>query len=225
MPSLNNAMWALSLALQCSLVALIFARGLVPAMRAFTLLMGFYLLRSAVLFSLFGRIPGEAYSFLYTVLSALDILLQTLVAFELFLTAPMPQPRKRPSAAVFAGLVLASVALAWLVSASIQANPRSPIDRGVLFTSILFLAVFAVVRHRFAPSRHARLLQGFAVLGIAGICSQAGRTAAAFHRNAAVFTRWSYVEAIAYLSVLLFWLVALARSPARPPIMRAGVAI
>ncbi len=223
MISLNNILWALSVALQCLLFSSLLMHGIVRRLPVFTLLVGFYVLRSILLFALFGHLSPSAYTFSYTVLSLFDVLLQVAVAWELFSDGRHPTPDiKQPapllrSLAVFCGLAIVSAGVAWGFSILVPADPRARIDRGVLFTSTLMLSVFAASAIRPTSTCRAsrRVLEGFAALGVISILSQVARTVAGLHRNATAFTRWSYAGAAAYLVVLLFWLLTLRNAEPR----------
>ena len=204
----NTLLWALSLLLEGLLLAVLIRRGTARLLPVFTALIAFYVLRSVLLFALFGHLDAPAYELTYTTLSSIDLLLQIAVAGELFAGDRQRTQPPLPRPALFAGLVLLSAAVAWLLSVALPGSARNPVDRGVLFTSSLMLAVFAFARDRFAGTFSRRVLQGFAVLGIAGILTQIGRTVAALHRDAHAFTRWSWAEPGAYLAVLVFWLLA-----------------
>jgi len=222
MISWNNWLWGSGLALQLVLVGLLVRSGTVRRLPLFTSLIGFYVLRSVLLFGAFGHVRREAYSMSYEALSFLDLGLQVLVAWELFCGGRSNanarvemQPwagSKLGRVAVFLALFVLSAGLAWGISLWIRANPRSPVDRGVLLSSILMLAVAAACLPRrgygtFVPVR--RVLEGFSVLAMTSIAAQIGRTVTAEQRQAELYTRWSYLASIAYLGVLAIWIVAM----------------
>jgi len=96
-----------------------------------------------------------------------------------------------------------------LISTRIHANPRAPIDRGILFTSTLFLMVFLACLPKKTPALVRQIAGGFALYASASILCQIGRTLAAAERNVTSFNRWSYAEVAAYLAAVLFWIFAL----------------
>jgi hypothetical protein len=206
MTSMNNWIWAIGLVLQCALLGALVKRSVARRFPFFTSLIGLYILRSVFLFTAFGHLSAAAYTLSNTTLSLTDVALQVLVAWELF-TGGHGSLLYR--LAVFFALVAISAVATWGISSMVPANPRSPIDRGVLFPCVLMLMVAAVTVFRswgsYASAR-LRVLEGFAVLAAAGIVSQIGRTLAALDREPRLYMRWSYTEAIAYLAVLLWWL-------------------
>jgi hypothetical protein len=219
---MNNWLWAIGLLLQCTLLMALVKRGVARRLPLFTLLIGLYVLRSVFLFAAFGHLSAAAYTLSITALSLIDVALQVLVAWELFIGSrqnshsgtaqadPVPGSLLRRLAA-FCALVALSTVMAWGISRLVPANPRSPIDRAVLLPSILMLMVAAVTASRSWHSRASvpvRVLAGFAVLGAAGILSQIGRALAALHREPRSYTGWSYTDAFAYLAVLVVWLGA-----------------
>ena len=219
MTSMNNWIWAIGLVLQCALLGALVKRSVARRFPFFTSLIGLYILRSVFLFTAFGHLSAAAYTLSNTTLSLTDVALQVLVAWELFtgghdsLRLAAQTARRSGSLlyrlAVFFALVAISAVATWGISSMVPANPRSPIDRGVLFPCVLMLMVAAVTVFRswgsYASAR-LRVLEGFAVLAAAGIVSQIGRTLAALDREPRLYMRWSYTEAIAYLAVLLWWL-------------------
>jgi len=214
MTSLNTILWSLGIALHLLLLTTLVLRGIARRLPAFTGLLSFYLLRSLLLFGLSGQLKGPAYAVTYSVLSSLDLVLQTMVAWELFCAARRAAPgRERGTllrrVTIFAGCALVAAGLAWTLSLSIHANPRTPIDRGVLFTCLLMLAVAAASAGRRAELPAQRALEGFCALSVTGILCQVERTLAGLHRNAALFQHWSYPTAMMYLIVLSFWLLSL----------------
>ena len=60
--TLNTSVWALSLVLQGTLFVLLFSRGIARRFPFFTSLIGFYILRSAVLFLIFNHVSPSNYS-------------------------------------------------------------------------------------------------------------------------------------------------------------------
>lgn len=232
MGSTSNWIWAAGLTLQCLLLAVLARRGVVRRLPVFTSLIALYLLRSLFLFAAFGRLSAATYQSTYAALSWLDILLQIVVAWELFRGGW----RNLPSAetlwrrvAIFAGLAALSAAAAWAISRAVPTDLRAPIDRGVLFPSLLFVtvAIAAILRHDPpAGSAPRRILEGFAPLGMVAILSQIGRTLAALHRDGTSYKHWSYAAAVSYLVVLVFWLLAVpAEKPAAPvkPARKRGI--
>lgn len=234
---MNNWIWAIGLALQCLLLGVMLLRGAARSLPLFTVLVAVYISRSVFLFAAFGHMSPAAYSLVYQMLSALDVVLQVVVAWELYCDGRQNRGMRVGAEsslvsgslprhlAVFCMIGTASAAAAWGISRVIPASPHSPIDRGVLFPSLLMIGVAAVVAfgHWNRPgSIPRRVLFGFAFFGAVSVASQIGRTLAGLHRDGQLFARWSYAEAFAYIAVLLFWLAATAWSRQDAPAHRVS---
>ncbi len=221
----NLTLWILSLALQAMLLAVLLTRGIARRLPVFGSLVAFYIVRSISLHGLAGRIPPFAYTLILTGLAFVDILLQTAVAWELFSSTaiqplePGGSARKPPITlllhdsltrrlAAFAVLMLAATALALFFATSVHGSPRAPMDRGVLFTSILFILVWLMCRTNSAVTV-SRILLGFALYSGAGTVCQMERTRTALHRDITAFTYWSYAGPVTYLIVILLWILLL----------------
>ncbi len=222
---MNNVLWTIGLILQVLLLAALLRGGLARRLPLFTGLMAFYIGRSVFLFAGYGLMADEDYSFSEQVLSLVDILFQILVAWELLRggrsdpgvhTQPPPVGRR---ALLFSALIVGSAVLAWGLSEISPLDRSRQFDRGVIFTAALMLLVAACTffRKTGPPAAAAKLvLAGFALLSVAGISAQVGKTLAQFERNPRAYYLWSYVAIVAYLAVLGFWLVALPCVSTRP---------
>jgi hypothetical protein len=229
MVKFNLVLWLFSFALQCMLLTVLFGRGIFRRVPVFTSLIGFYILRSIGLYAVSSHLRHADYVLVFSVLAAVDIILQTFVAWELFSavmcspgvglssnavgsegfeTAPQNMPLLR-RLAIFALFLITASVFAFLVSTHIHANPRVPIDRGVLFSAALFIMVFLASQLR-ETSRLVRLLVGgLAFYAGASIACQMGRTFAGVQQDAVMFNRWSYAESAAYVVVIFFWVIVL----------------
>jgi hypothetical protein len=229
MMKLNLIFWAVSLALQCLLLAALFSRGVARRMPIMAILMGFYLVRSMASYAVFRHPQGVSYAFLFSGLAIVDVVLQTVTAWVLFSAAERsarePQssggvgPAGSPKAlagmsmmkrlAVFSVFLIVAAVLAVVGSTLIRANPRAPVDRTILFVSAVYLMVFFATVPKITSTLIRRLVEGFAFYAGASIVCQIGRAVAGAQRNAAAFNWWSYGQTAAYLVVVLFWIVFL----------------
>jgi hypothetical protein len=207
MIKLNLVLWIVSLTLQSILLAALFIRGTIGHLPIFTTLIGFYVLRSTVLYTLSSHLGGRSSELILSGLAVVDIVLQVAVAWELLSAA-----RRETAPPISIGMargetlrrlgklslfLIAAAGVAILISTRIHANPRAPIDRGVLFTSTLFLLVFLASLPQKTPALGRqtlgrRIAAGFALYAGASILCQIGRTLAAVERDVASFNRWSY---------------------------------
>src|SRR5271163_4609314 len=172
MIKLNLALWILSLTLQSLLLAALLMRGIIGRIPAFTILIGFYVLRSTALYTLSSHLGVRPSALIFSGLAVIDIVLQVAVAWELLSAAARPSTAPLISIGMirrallrrlgkFSLFLIAAAALAILISAPIHANPRAPIDRGILFTSTLLLLVFLASLPKETPALVRRIAGGF----------------------------------------------------------------
>jgi hypothetical protein len=201
---------AAGLALQLSLLTLLFNRRLASQLYLFTFLLGFYTVRSVLLVVLFRLVSPGLYFQLYIGLSVLDVLLQIALAIELsnriLREGRGPYP---PRAIGIAATFLSAAALTAVIAALLPSHSRAPADRGSIFTGLVFIGLLLWSVQ--LPRWPRVVLIGFAALGAAGILTQLGRSVAATHQDAHAFRLWSYAGAAAYLVALAFWIAQCIR--------------
>jgi hypothetical protein len=211
---LNTAIWTAGIALECMLAIAVFLRRIARRYPAFAALMVFYPVRSVVLYLCEERVDGGVSDWLYGALSFAAILLEMLPAVEIgyrFLGETGGWRGWRML--IPASIPLAAGALAWVTARAISG--RISADYVDVFFWFVMLGLFAaMVKSCHAPNL-LRISGGFAAFSLMQLASLAGRTAAFVHRNAGRYLGWSYVPAIGYLAVVVFWLVALRREPGR----------
>ena len=216
--AINNTVWTLSLILQIALVIAIFARHIARRVPCFTALLTFYPLRAAVLFALFGHLAPATYDALYSTLSYVDIVLQTIVAIEIafHLIRELGGVTLRNTVLLLLLLALTTGATL-LVLAHLPAHSPIPPDRAQTFLSLVMLALFVwtIVASRSTILRPITL--GFGLYAAISLFSQTGRITAAVNRDVDAFTRWSYINATAYLVVVCLWFLTLKLPPPNPP--------
>ena len=213
--TLNTLLWIISLALQLALFAALFVRSVARRFPIFTSLIGFYLLRSALLFLIFDHVPPTTYHALYNALQLFDLLLQAAVAMEITLHLLRKQGVWTPlrSLAPLALLFLAAICTL-LTTVLLPAHAPIPVDRTQIFFSFLMILLFTwalSIPTSSAPVR--RITAGFALYGIMNVSASLGRTYAALHNNPSLYATWSYALAGIYLIVVIFWLLTLKRPP------------
>ena len=231
MIKLNLVLWVFSLVLQGVLLVILVTRGIFRRVPVFTTLVAFYILRSITLYFISGYVDSPFRILIFSGLATVDVLLQTIVAWELF-SAIVCSPGKTSSSnsarsegqetvsfdillprrlAIFSLFLISACGFAFVGSILIHANPRALIDRSILFTSALFIGVFVTSLARKTPPQIQRLVQGFASYASASIVCQIGRTIAGAQHNGAAYNRWSYAESAAYVIVILFWVIVLPK--------------
>lgn len=230
---MNNLLWTIGLILQILLLAVLMRGGLARKLPFFTALIAFYLARSVFLHVGSGLMEDEVFSLCTQALSLVDLLFQMLVAWELLRggrRGPLATTQAAPvgkRALWFGAMIAVSAALAWGISEIPPINQFKQFDRGVILASTLMLLISAFPFFRKREQRAAaanRVLAGYALLAAASITAQIGKALAAFERDAHAYFGWSYVTAIAYLTVLGFWLIALPRVSTRPLLKWSGKA-
>lgn len=231
MTKLNLILWGISLTLQFVLLAFFFWRGVARRIPIMAILIGFYIVRSTASYTIFQYLRGSSYALLSGSLAVVDLVLQTLVAWVLFSAAEhhvdgaqsSDEVRRDGSQIVSAGssvlgrlatfsvFLIAAAGLAAFSSTLIRTNHRVPVDRSILFVSMVYLMVFLVTIAKRASPLIRSLVGGFGFYAGASIVCQIGRAVAGAQRSVTAFSWWSYGEPAAYLGVVLFWIVVLSR--------------
>ncbi len=210
---INSLLLGMGLLLQGVLLVLLFVRGVARRLPVFTALLGFYLLRSALLFAVFHHVGGATYAMLYAGFSYADLALQLAVAGELLLCVPGVQGKGVwGGAARVAALCLGAAAVAWTLNRSLPAGGRMPVDRGALFVSAVLLLTYGWMVRSGGWGLARRVASGFAVYGGASLVAAGGRSYAAVHRAGGAYAGISYAQAVVYLGVVLFWIVCVRGS-------------
>ena len=218
----NTTIWTLGFVLQCALVFVAFRRGVARRFPIFGSMLVFYPIRAALLFGLSGfglwapHIHGGVAGSLYAALSFVDVLLQLMVAVELALHLIRGIGGWTGLRALLCFLPLAAACVfTWithfLLPSRITANGLQ-----IFAWFALLVLVGAVLKY----SRYynlTRISAGLAVLSLMQLSALAGRAVAFLHRNAGRYVAWSYVPALGYLAVVVFWLVTLRKESERIP--------
>ena len=181
--TLNRLLWAAGFGLQLGLLVALVVRRLWRRCPAFTLLVAFYIVRTAVLYGLARHLAAAPYALLYEGLSWLDLLLQLAVAVEIALAAVRQWGRRVGGrvlgAPMLSGAMLGMVAFAvcgaWLAPALLKAPARIPVYRGQIFISCLMILLFGWTLWLQASRTARRIAGGLAVYGLASLTSQAAR--------------------------------------------------
>ena len=207
--------WGLSLILQITLFIALFSRRIASSFPLFTNFVGFYLVRSVILYLTFDYISIEEYRGLYNLLLLLDIVVQACLAAELCNALAREKGGWNLNRLV-AGIAAALVASAgtWL---TIRLTPHAsiPLDRGQLFFAILATLIFIA---SLSSSNYLlrTIAEGWGLFSIISFAADIGRAVAATGGHPRRYAAWSYALAGAYLVVVVFWLVTL-RPPAEAP--------
>lgn len=216
----NDLLLAITFLASVSLLVLMRQRRLIRRLFLFFVLLVFYVLRSAVLIIGVKVFDQATYVQLASLMSLVDLGLQLALAYALTrsltrlrLTARSPAtPRLRDSALfLFAVALLVAGALTLALVTAIPIYSPVPLDRGVVFSGLVFLLLL-FVRNRNANVPEARVLIGFCVVGAANILAQFGRTIAAAQHNPEVFLAWAYGNIAVWICVLVFWILRLQPS-------------
>lgn len=217
MSTINLSLWVTGLVLQAALLFLLFRRRLARRMPVFTFLFGFYLVRAGLLYALSSESSSVWYGNLYNSLSMADLCLQVLVAAEIAIyalrrTEAWGRANRLRTAAMFsAGIVIAAALAIYFPE-----RGRVPIDRGIVFTTLLMLFLLiwmGVARLGGAPRRVA---EGFVAYGVVATLAGIARNIAILHRSRGGYAAASYTGTGVYLCVVIFWLLTL-RNPDPSP--------
>lgn len=226
----NVLLFVSGLVLESVLLALLVRRRLACRVPLFTAILVFYLLRSLTLFATASHISGTAQGHLVSALAVLDLMLQLALAISLFFrVAPpnlsvmgTPGPYAR-TLLVALGLVAAMIGTTLLIRFTPPRAP-APLDRGAILSGFYFLVLFSFAGARIrargrilGPASLATgIFQGLAAFAVVQIASQWGRAVASSRHNPAQFLFWIYLDAAAWLVVVLFWI-----QQVRPPSLHA----
>jgi len=217
--TINTAIWALALVLQCALVFRVFLKGIARGFPGFASLIVFYPVRATLLFALSGHVESSFYNSLYDALSWTEIPLQIFVAIELALCLIRNMGGWKGRRGLL--LLMVPCAACGLTSITLRALPaRMPTDRWLILASFVMLALFAAIIKGSRSPNLSRISAGFAVFSVLQLLVLAGRTRAFLIRDAGGYIAWSYVPAGGYLAVVIFWLIALQREPGRIPVKK-----
>jgi hypothetical protein len=204
--------WACSLVLQSALFISLFSRRISNRFPFFTNLIGFYLVRSALLYLIFGFISVSAYGGLYRDLLLLDILVQACAVFEIT-SALIRELDGRTCRRAFIPLALlcaAAIATAFVIG--ILPHSRIPIDRGQLFFAFLLILLWGWAILTPTSSQMVRYItRGLAFYSLISLLATMGRALASAHNHSGRYATWSYTLAGGYLVVIIFWLLNLKR--------------
>jgi hypothetical protein len=210
--TINRALWATGLALQCALAVAVFRRGIAHRFPCFAALICFYPLRAGLLFVLASRVDADVYNPLFSALAFAEILLQAAIAVELLwrinqeMSAELRRSTERRWAALLIFLGLAC-GLTWLVLRFTPA--RAPVDRVQVFVWFLMIAPFAVALKYAQSVNPVRIAAGFAAFSLIQLAASFGRAHAFLKHDAGWYLGWSYAPGVGYLAVVIFWLISL----------------
>jgi len=210
MTTLNLILWSVGVALQAALLILLFRRRLARRMPVFTFIIAFYIVRACLLYGLFSNMERVAYTHLFNALSVVDLFLQILLALEIALhtlrEAHSIQPGQslRVTAMLAAGAVLAA-----LVALAFPIQGRVPLDRGVIFTTLLLLLLLAWMMFARVHGLPRRVAEGFALYGVVAVLAGIARNLAALHRSQTAFIAASYAQTGIYVCIVAFWILTL----------------
>ena len=211
--------WGFSLILQLTLFIALFTRRVSAAFPFFTNLIGFYLIRSILLYVAFDYFSGEAYSGIYNFLLLLDILVQMGMVVELTRSLAVEAGGSGPIRIIYisGGILLASLGT-WVLML-LMPKASIPLDRSQIFFSIIGVLLLIA---SFRSSNHLlrTIAQGWGVFSLISFAAGIGRVFAAAGNHPRGYAAWSYALACGYLVTVAFWLVAL-RTPSGTRIVRS----
>ena len=208
MSATNISLLAASLVLQLLLLTLLFTRRMASHLRLFTVLLCFYAFRAVLLALLFPWVSRGSYVQIYTLLSALDVLLQIALAIEFsLLILRLGERPYLPRVLLIPAIFLFAAVFAAGIAALLPPHSRAPADRGSIFTGLLFIELLFWSFSIRLPRWQRSALTGLAGIGAASILSQLGRSIAAIHQDTHAYRLWSYSNAAVYLITLVLWIM------------------
>jgi hypothetical protein len=210
----STLMWSISLLLECTLFVALFSRRIAPFVPFFTNFVGFYLVRSTLLFLILNPISPNSYSWLYRFLLLFDALVQFGVAAEitrhLILNHGGWISRNITVPIVF----LCAAALGTYLTTALTPHRDVQIEASVMFFSFYMLFLYGwMIALQESSVTIRNIGQGFAIYGVINIIASVGRTMAAFAGHPSRYLAWTYVLAGTYVVVVIFWLGTLKLQP------------
>jgi hypothetical protein len=204
--------WGASFLLQITLLIAVFRRRIAGSFPFFTTFIGFYLIRSVLLYILFDYVSIERYNQLYNFLLLFDILVQIGLAAELCAALVRAQGGWTANRLLYSagGVLLASFAT-W-IAVLLMPHAGIRLDRSQMFFSIVAILLFLTSLRSSNDILRAVAL-GWGIFGIVSFAADIGRVFAAAGNHPGQYAIWSYALAAAYLIIVAFWIVAL-RAPA-----------
>jgi len=208
---LNTAVWAVSLALQIALVWRLLRTRSAREVPMFLVLIGFYCLRSALLYLIFGLIDADDYRGLYDALETIELALQ--FGFALWALAVLV----RAGGGLYSrkgimpvALTALTAAASWWIAAHAPSRGTLRVDRTQIFFGLL-MGAFCVWSFALRGLRSSirGVLEGFAIYGVVSIAATLGHTRAQLARDARGYMAWSWWLSGTYIAVVIFWLVRL----------------
>jgi hypothetical protein len=219
---INRALWTAGLVLQCALVFAVFRRGIARRFPCFAALICFYPLRASLLLVLANRVDADVYNPLSSALTFGELLLQAAVVAELIWRVGQERAGHETGGARElsirrAGLHLLIVlgvagVCTWLVFTFSMLH--GSVDRVQLFAWFAMIAVFAVVLRKTRSANPVRIAGGFAAFSLIQLAAAFGRIHAFAKHDASWYLTWSYIPAVGYLAVVIFWIIALRKDSA-----------
>jgi len=210
----NTTIWTFGFILQCVLVYVVFRRGIARRFPVFASLLVFYPVRAALLFGLSGHISSGGATLLYEVLSFADDALQLMVAVEVTLHLIRDMGGWTRFRALLCLLLLGAASVFTWITLVLVPN-RISTDRLQLFAWFVLLALFGTVSKSSRSPNLMRISAGLSVFSLVQFSALAGRTIAFLSRNADQYAAWSYVPALSYLGIVIFWIITLRKESER----------
>jgi hypothetical protein len=210
----NTTIWIFGFVLQCVLVYVVFRRGIARRFPVFVLLLVFHPVRAALVFGLSGNIDSDLAGLLYEVLSFTDDALQLMVAVEMTLHLIRGIGGWTRFRALLSVLLLGAASVFTWITLTLVPN-RLSTDRLQLFAWFTLLALSGAVLKRSSSPNLTRISAGFSVFSLVQFSALAGRTVAFLNRNANHYAAWSYVPAVGYLGIVIFWIITLQKESER----------
>jgi hypothetical protein len=198
-------------------VYVVFRRGIARRFPIFASLLVFQPVRAALLFGFSGHIDRSLASSLYEVLSFIDVVLQMMVVVELALHLIRGMGGWTRFRALLCLVLLGATSVFTWITLVLVPN-RIFNDRLQLFAWFVLLALFGVVLKGSRSPNLTRISAGFSVFSLMQFSALAGRTVAFLDRDAGQYVAWSYVPAVGYLAIVVFWLITLQKESEQIPI-------
>ena len=219
LPLFDAAIWAAGPLVNAALLIVLFIRRRLPQFSSLALWSAFSIFSAAVLY-LASRLGPRTYAHLYWSAEAIDALLQIAVVAQVAQIVFRPLQDSIRAKRIYLLLFAAAIAVtAFLLTLSVH-PPASTFAgileiRGQLFTSILICAVFTIVlffSQKFGLYWRSHVMSVGYGLTAWAVVSVVLDLLHGYLGRAGHFLAVEHVRMLVYLSILVYWIVALWRN-------------
>jgi hypothetical protein len=219
--------WAAGLLAHIALLAVIFMRHRAKTFPFFTTLIAANIVKTITLYLVALHGTRSSYRVTYSCLTAVDLVLQLCVVYEVALHVFRPTERWAPDVRRgFVIVVAASIAVAaglttlaqtpsrsWLAAMLVRGNFFSSALMSELFAGMIVLSVTVGLPWK---AHAARIAQGLGFYSLVTILTEAGHNIFGMERSSRISGDLTLLRIVTYLICVMYWVVMLWRDAPTP---------